>query len=287
MNEVDFYLEDLKSRFKGIDPEKYYLSYSGGKDSHFLYWFIKEVLHEARIEIVAINTRMEHPEIMRRMYKYADRVLIPEHTIQWVIDKYGAPCFSKQKDKYIERYQNGCRTDSLMSHIYGKNAKTGEKEKAFAIPQYALKPLLSGELHKVSAKCCDFTKKKTAHKYEKESGKKPILGVRGAEGMQRKVMYRSCFTKDGTFTPIHDLPDEYLEAYFEMYNIEVPAIYAGGVQRTGCMGCPYGHYKGNTVKELAMLTPAQRKYVISLFHNSYDVLGIDYEHEQMQLDLGE
>ena len=37
MDNVDFYLEDLKSKFNKIDFNKYYLSYSGGKDSHFLY----------------------------------------------------------------------------------------------------------------------------------------------------------------------------------------------------------------------------------------------------------
>ena len=44
MDEVEFYLIDLKSRFDKIKPNTYYLSYSGGKDSHFLYWFIKEYL---------------------------------------------------------------------------------------------------------------------------------------------------------------------------------------------------------------------------------------------------
>lgn len=34
--EIDFYLEDLKSRFPK-NRENYYLSYSGGRDSHFLY----------------------------------------------------------------------------------------------------------------------------------------------------------------------------------------------------------------------------------------------------------
>ena len=42
IDDVDFYLIDLKSRFDKIKPNTYYLSYSGGKDSHFLYWFIKK-----------------------------------------------------------------------------------------------------------------------------------------------------------------------------------------------------------------------------------------------------
>ena len=66
MNEVEFYLEDLKSKFDKIDPRKYYLAYSGGRDSHFLLWYIREYLHEERIMPVFSNTGMELPEIRDR-----------------------------------------------------------------------------------------------------------------------------------------------------------------------------------------------------------------------------
>ena len=52
MTETEFYLLDLEAKFKKIDKKQYYLSYSGGRDSHFLYWFIKEWLHDEEIEIV-------------------------------------------------------------------------------------------------------------------------------------------------------------------------------------------------------------------------------------------
>ena len=69
MSEEEFYLADLESKFKKINPKEYYLSYSGGKDSHFLYWFIKEYLHDTDIEIVGVNTYMEHHEILQRINK--------------------------------------------------------------------------------------------------------------------------------------------------------------------------------------------------------------------------
>ena len=77
MEEVEFYLEDLESKFSKIDPTKYVLSYSGGRDSHFLYWFIKERLKEPRIKIVGVNTTMEHPEILQRIKDNCDVVLRP------------------------------------------------------------------------------------------------------------------------------------------------------------------------------------------------------------------
>lgn len=72
---VDLYLFDLKSKFNKINPNEYYLSYSGGKDSHLLYWFIKEYAHIDGIKIVGINTYMEHPQIRKRIYDNSDIVL--------------------------------------------------------------------------------------------------------------------------------------------------------------------------------------------------------------------
>lgn len=72
------YLKFLEDRFKNkIDPDKYYLSYSGGKDSHLLLWFIKKWLKEERITIVGVNTGFEIPEIRNRIIKNSDVVLHP------------------------------------------------------------------------------------------------------------------------------------------------------------------------------------------------------------------
>lgn len=87
-SEEENYLITLKERFKLIDPSKYYLSYSGGKDSHFLYWFIKEILKDENIEIVSVNTTMEHPEILERINKNADKVLFPSLKPMEIKEKY-------------------------------------------------------------------------------------------------------------------------------------------------------------------------------------------------------
>ena len=287
MDEVDFYLKDLESKFKKIDKSKYYLSYSGGKDSHFLYWFIKEYLHDDEIEIVSVNTYMEHQEILKRMLENADRILLPSMKPFEIKKKYGSPCFSKIQDEYIERYQNGCRTDSLMMHVHGYvfTGKNGIKYTTlFKLNKTAKELLLSDKLHKVSPKCCKYLKKEPFKQFEKQTGKKAILGVRGGESNMRKSQYKSCFTKDKKFTPLHDLSDELLEKIYKKFNIEIPQIY-DHVSRTGCMGCPYGSWKGETKKELDLLADAKRKFVIEYFKESYDVLGIDYKHKQEQLEL--
>lgn len=272
MDSVDFYLYDLKTKFDKINPKEYYLSYSGGKDSHFLYWFIKEYLHDKDIKIIGINTYMEHPEIRKRIYDNCDKVLLPVLKPFQIKEKYGIPCFSKEQDFYIYYYQNAIRKGKEPSKTISEKIN-GTYYTGFNISKKAREYVLSGQAHKITHLCCHYLKKEPARRFEKESGLKPILGVRGNESGLRKKQYQSCFTKDKKFTPLWDLSDELLEKIYKQYNIEIPKVYEH-ICRTGCMGCPYGSYKHDTEKELALLNDKQKKFVIEYFKESYEVLGI-------------
>ena len=276
VDEVDFYLVDLKSRFDKIKPNTYYLSYSGGKDSHFLYWFIKEYLKRDDIKIVGINTYMEHHEIRDRILKNCDIVLKPKLKPMEIKAKYGSPCFSKMQDDFIDRYQRGSRCKSVMERINGID-ENGRSWTKFRLNNKAKELLLNNKLHRVSPKCCKYLKKEPAREFEKESGLKAILGVRGQESAMRKAQYKSCFTKDKKFTPLHDLSDELLDKIYKKYNIELPQVY-NHICRTGCMGCPYGTYKGDTEKELLLINDNQFNFVCEYFKESYKVLDIDIEN---------
>lgn len=290
IDEVDFYLIDLKSRFDKIKSNTYYLSYSGGKDSHFLYWFIKEYLKRDDIKIVGINTYMEHHEILQRILKNSDIVLKPVMKPFEIKEKYGSPCFSKIQDDFIDRYQRGSRAKSLMERIQsrkfiGRDGK--EHTSSFSLNKKARELLLSGQLHKISPKCCKYLKKDPAKKFEKETGLKAILGVRGSESAMRRSQYKSCFTNDKKFVPLYDLSDELLDKIYKKYNIEIPKVY-NYICRTGCMGCPYGSYKHDTEKELRLLNENQLKFVSKYFKESYEVLGIKpYRQIQIEDIIGE
>ena len=277
MDIVDLYLYDLKTKFSKINPKEYYLSYSGGKDSHLLYWFIKEYAKIDGIKVVGINTYMEHPEIRKRIYTNCDKVLLPILKPIEIKEKYGIPCFSKSQDDLIDRYQQGGRQQYVLDRIYGKTfiGKDGKVYKsAFNLNKVAKEKLLSGNLHRISPKCCKYLKKLPAKRFEKETGLKAILGVKGTESVMRKTQYTSCFTKDKKFTPIWDLTDELENKIYKKYNIELPSIYKY-ITRTGCMGCPYGSYKHDTEKEIKLLSKNQRKFICEYFSESYKVLGID------------
>lgn len=263
IDEVDFYLFDLKSKFRKINPSEYYLSYSGGKDSHLLYWFLRIYLKEhdpkmyeeyKQIPIVGSNTFMEHFEILDRIRKNCDVVVFPKLKPLEIKAKYGTPCFSKAQDEKIRRYQNGLRSEALMKFITREDPTS-----MYNLNKKASELLLSGKLHKVSPYCCKYLKKEPMAEYNKKTGRHPILGITSDEGLMRKTQYTTCFTKDKKFVPMHDLPKELEEQIYKKYNIDIPEIYEY-VDRTGCMGCPYGSYKGKTQKELLLVSPAQYKF---------------------------
>ena len=278
MTSAEFYLYDLETKFKKINPEEYYLSYSGGKDSHLLYWFIKERLKEDRIKIVGINTYMEHHEIRKRIYDNCDKVLLPALKPFQIKENYGIPCFSKEQDFFIYYYQKALRdgkepSKTIQAKIDG-TYKTG-----FGLSKTAREYVKSGNAHNITHLCCYYLKKKPAHDFEKETGLKSILGIRGGESTLRRKQYNSCFTKDKKFTPLWDLTDELLDQIYDEFNIEIPNVY-NYVSRTGCMGCPYGSYKHETTKELELLDRSQRRFVCDYFKESYKVLGIKTEYQK-------
>ena len=168
MNNVEFYLMDLKSKFKKINPKEYYLSYSGGKDSHLLYWFIKDYAPEFNnIKVVGINTYMEYPEIREKIYKYSDKVLLPKLKPFEIKEKYGIPCFSKEQDFYIYYYQNAIRKGKKPSRTIEEKIK-GTYYTGFNINKKAREYVLSGKAHKITHLCCHYLKKEPARKFEKE-----------------------------------------------------------------------------------------------------------------------
>lgn len=281
-NLVEFYLEDLVSKFKKIDPKKYYLAYSGGKDSHFIYWFLKVFLKEKypdlyeeykNIPVVSVNTYLEFPEISNRMITNSNIVLTPSIKPHDVIRKYGMPCFSKNHDEMINRYQSGNHSESVMMYI---NGTRNDGHTMYKLNDKARKLLLDSKLPNISSKCCYYLKKKPFKEYEKISNRKAILGIMSDESILRKAKYTSCFQKNGKFTPIHDCSEELMNQIYRVYQIELPDIYKY-VNQTGCSGCPYGIGLKHTELELSLMTKQKKKYVLSLFEQAYRIRGLNID----------
>lgn len=218
---------------------------------------------------------MEHPEIRDRILKNSDVILLPKMKPFEIKEKFGIPCFSKEQDFYIYYYQNSLRKGKHPSKTINDKIN-GTYKTGYNISKKARNYVLSGKAHKITHLCCYYLKKEPAHKFEKETNLKPILGIRNSESRMRKQQYKGCFTKNGKFTPIHDLDDLLLEKIYIKYNIELPTIY-NQICKTGCMGCPYGSYKHDTEKELLLMNKVQKKYICNLFKESYEILGIEVD----------
>lgn len=292
MNEAEFYLEDLKSKFSKINPNEYYLAYSGGRDSHFLLWFIREYLHETRIPAVYSNTGMEIPEIRDRALANCDVVLKPAMKHYEIKEKYGIPLNTKQSDKWVWEYQRrraeGISDEDMpgwvkyyaMRDVNGtKNSREKGLLSRYAVNKQTCLYMMGGVLHKVSPFCCKYLKKEPAKVYEAKTGRKAILGMMREESILRAFRYQTCFSKNGRFHPIYDLTQE-LESEIEReFDIPVPYIYHFSNQ-TGCAGCPYGqHGKDrffNTNLDLNLCHEGQRKFILEYFKESYEFKGYKF-----------
>lgn len=292
MNQAEFYLEDLKSKFTKIDPNEYYLAYSGGRDSHFLLWFIREYLHETRIPAVFCNTGMEIPEIRDRALANCDVVLKPTMKHFEIKEKYGIPLNTKSSDYWVYQYQKnrdkGISEEDMpdpVKHLamrqinateYGR--RTGRLS-LMAVNKPTSIAMRGGKLHKVSPFCCKYLKKEPGHKYEKEFKKNRIIGIMGSESLNRAIKYTSCFSKDKSFHPLWDLTEELRNDIEKQYGIPVPHIYQY-TNQTGCAGCPYGQHGKNkfhgTDIELTLCGEGQRKFILDYFQESYEFKGYHY-----------
>jgi len=217
------------------------------------------------------------------MKNNADRILRPTMKPFDIKEQYGIPCVSKHQDEMVYRYKKHLKNNAPIpdylkelvewnEHV-GENKRNGKKS-FFCINKKLHDALFNNSLHKISHLCCEYLKKQPAKNFEKVSNKKPILGIMQGESIRRSAIITSCFNQKKYFYPIWDLTGELQKQIEYRYKIEVPNIY-NYVHQTGCACCPYGIYSKGTQKELTLVTPAQLKFFLWYFGDSYKVRGLD------------
>ena len=212
------------------------------------------------VPAVFIDTGLEYPEI-RDFVKTIPNVtwLKPEMNFKKVIETYGYPLISKEVSKRVcwaRRYINEhgrvgeWAYKSLTEPVFTKDGKRSPYDKR----KYGF---LIDAPFKMSDKCCFVMKKETAHRYDKTTGRKPILATMTEESQMRKTawLHNGCnafhgahpksqpmsfWTEQDVLEYLHRFKIPYASVYGEIKQDENGKYYTTGCNRTGCIFCGFG-----------------------------------------------
>ncbi len=160
---------------------KVYVSFSGGKDLTVLLHLCRRVFPE--IEAVFCNTGLEYPEVTEHALKQENVTEIKPHiSYKRVVEEYGYPIPTKEIAQTIRKARLG--QQSALAKINGTLLDKEGRKSRYCCKKWEY--LLDAPF-KVSEKCCDVMKKKPFKEFEKQTGKKAIIGVMAAESIARKT----------------------------------------------------------------------------------------------------
>lgn len=269
-----------------------YLSFSGGKDSTVLKHIIDTYYPD--IPSIYCNTGLEYPEVKRfAMSQDNVTVITPKILFKDVLKNYGYPVISKEQSQYLAEIRN-TKSETLRNlRINGRNGRYKLSDKW---------QFLVDAPFKISNKCCDVMKKAPFKKYEKETGKKPIIATMTDESALRlnswlKHGCNAFGSKRPTSRPLSFWTEQDVLAYINKYRIPLASVYGEvkrepsllndgrlyctGCPRTGCMFCMYGVHlerEPNRFQKMKLTHPRLYQYCIEELGlgEVLDFIGVKY-----------
>lgn len=226
-----------------------YVSISGGKDSTVL----KHIIDSMHLDVpsVFVNTGLEYPEIQKFVFDiksgkyscFSSNVEITRPKIRFdeVLKKYGYPVISKEVSKLVNQARNAIERGEYNNWSIQKLSgtflyKNGNKS-IYNKEKYGY--LIENAPFKISSTCCDVMKKKPAHEYQKQTGRKVILGTMADESMLRteKWLKFGCnaFEQKGypSSQPMSFWKDQDVLHYIKQRNVPYSSAYGNIVTATG------------------------------------------------------
>ena len=230
------------------------------------------------VEAVFIDTGLEYPEIREFVRGFSNvRILRPEMNFRQVIIQRGYPIVSKEVARAIHYARKG-NTKSALVYMEKLN---GEKMYNGKPCQYNMKKwkFLLDASFEIDNVCCDIMKKRPFHKYEKETGKKPLVGTMAIESRLRKQKWiqhgcNAFESKRPQSNPISFWTEQDILEYIVKYNTFYCSVYGDikfkngkyittGCDRTGCMFCAFGCHlekEPNRFQRMKKTHPKQYEY---------------------------
>lgn len=274
-----------------------YVSFSGGKDSTVLLDIVRKLYPS--IEAVFVDTGLEYPEI-RKFVKTFENVTIlrPEKRFNQVIEEYGYPIISKEISECVDQARKALITGKYPCRLQKLEGTLKDKNGNPSIYNCSKWKFLLDAPFKISNKCCNIMKKKPAHQYYKETGKKPIIATMAVESRLRTQQYlkQGCngfknkiptstpmafWTEQDVLQYLYENKIPYASVYGEIKIDENGKYYTTRCKRTGCMFCGYGCHLEKEPNRFQMLKethPKQYNYIINDlgFRKVLDFINVKY-----------
>ena len=274
--------------------KKTMVSVSGGSDSDVVIDFINQCGAGDKVSYVFFDTGLEyqatkdHLDYLQKRYSIKIERLRAYRSIPYCCKNYGQPFINKFVSEQIERLQKhgfkfedkpieelikeypGCLSSLKWWTNTHKKPQWNIKQRKY------LKEFLTAYPpdFNISAKCCEYAKKRTAKEYyKKENIELVITGLRKSEGGIRSTIYKSCYDtgNPSNYRPIWWLSDEDKREYNEFYNIKNSRAYTQyGFKRTGCACCPFSLGLFDELEKTAKYEPKLYKAVKATFGRSYE-----------------
>lgn len=266
-----------------VEPGQVYVSFSGGKDSAVL----KHIVDSMALDVPAmfINTGLEYPELQKfvgdvKAGKYACfnsdvEIIKPSMRFDEVIRVYGYPVVSKEVAERIYYAKRGSAW--AIECIHGRNPDGTKSEFKQHTAHWAY---LCDAPFDVSHKCCSIMKKQPAMRYERATGRKPIVGTLASESQLRRAQWlklgcNSFSGKRPRCAPLSFWTEQDILLYIKKFDVPLCTVYGEitgngrlrttGCTRTGCMFCAFGAHlekSPNRFQALKRTHPRQFAYCI-------------------------
>lgn len=297
-------------------------SYSGGSDSDILIHLIestRQMINLPKVDYCFFETGLEMEATRRHVREVAEQFGVkismnrPKKNIVLATREFGQPFISKimsaglegwQKNKIpleiheeflqaedkaakrkelSERYPNCEQTINFIACCNSQGEPRPNIQLVINSSKWMLDFIKENPPQfKISAKCCEYCKKKVAHSIQK-GYEMVITGERRDEGGMRSVpkseeWYEAgntmCFSEngDGTFRfkPLYYVSDKDKEWYKNYYNVKYSDAYeVYGLVRTGCCGCPISYRAVEDLKLIEKHEPYVVKAAWNIFGDSY------------------